>query len=146
MLFSENIDDAKKEIAGDKKKIELENIRETPLDGPQSNFGNSNSTFEDGTSATVTSVPVYPDTPQVKESPKNAHFYMSARLDNTRTNRDVSRLVDEIISHLTSIDGSDVDISLDVNATVKKGIPQNTVRTVSENCRTLKVTDFGFDE
>lgn len=111
------------------------------------NFGSSNSTFEGGTSATVTSVPVvYPDIPQVKETPKNAHFYMSARLDNTRINRDVSRLVDEIINHLTSIDGSDVEISLDVNATVKKGIPQNTVRTVSENCRTLKVTDFGFDE
>ncbi|MCO7126065.1 hypothetical protein NIE88_09780 [Sporolactobacillus shoreicorticis] len=71
---------------------------------------------------------------------------MSARLDNTRINRDVSRLVDEIINHLTSIDGSDVEISLEVNATVKEGIPQNTVRTVSENCRTLKVTDFGFDE
>lgn len=140
------IDDAKKQIAEDKKKLELENIRETPLDGSQNNNCSSNSTFEGGTSATLTSVPVYPETPQVKESPKNAHFYMSAKLDNTRINRDVSRLVDEIINHLTSIDGSDVEISLDVNATVKKGIPQNTVRTVSENCRTLKVTDFGFDE
>lgn len=57
------IDDAKKQIAEDKKKFELENIRETPLDGPQKNFGSSNSTFKDGTSAMVTSVPVYPDTP-----------------------------------------------------------------------------------
>jgi hypothetical protein len=89
---------------------------------------------------------VYPEKPHVKETPKNVHFYMSAKLDNTRVNRDVSCLVDEIINHMTSINGSDVETSLDVNATVKKGIPQNTVRTISENCRTLKVKDFGFDE
>ena len=30
--------------------------------------------------------------------------------------------------------------------TAPDGIPSTTVRTVSENCRTLKVTDFGFDD
>ncbi|WP_353948616.1 DUF499 domain-containing protein [Sporolactobacillus sp. Y61] len=74
------------------------------------------------------------------------HFHMSAKLDNTRINRDVSRLVDEIINHVTSLDGSDVDIKLDVDANVTKGIPPETIRTVSENCRTLKIDNFGFDE
>lgn len=81
--------------------------------------------------------------PQVQ---KNKHFFMSAQLDNTRINRDVQRLVEEVIQHLTALDGCEVEISLEVNATAKDGFPQPTVRTVSENCRTLRVDNFGFDE
>ena len=87
--------------------------------------------------------------PQVQpqpEQPKNTHFYMSATLDNTRINRDVQRLVEEVISHLTSTDGCKVEVSLEVNVDAPDGLPQPIVRTVSENCRTLKVKDFGFDE
>ena len=80
------------------------------------------------------------------EQPKNTHFYMSAQLDNTRINRDVQRLVEEVISHLTAVYGSQVDVSLEVNVKTPSGLPQSTVRAVSENCRTLKVKDFGFDE
>ncbi|WP_157137146.1 hypothetical protein [Desulfosporosinus youngiae] len=71
--------------------------------------------------------------------PKNKRFYMSATLDNTRINREVSRLVDEVISHLTAINGSKVEITLEVNTEIKDGVSTPTVRTVTENCRTLKV-------
>ena len=85
-------------------------------------------------------------TPAAKEPPKSKHFFMSATLDNTRINRDVSKLVEEVISHLTALDGSKVEISLEVSADIQGGVPTPTVRTVTENCRTLKVKDFGFDE
>ncbi len=78
--------------------------------------------------------------------PMNKHFYMSARLDNTRINRDVSRLVDEIINHLTTLKGSNVEITLEVTAEIKDGVPAPIVRTVTENCRTLKVKAYGFEE
>ncbi len=58
-------------------------------------------------------------TPATKEPPKSKHFFMSATLDNTRINRDVSKLVEEVISHLTALDGSKVEISLEVSATFK---------------------------
>lgn len=77
--------------------------------------------------------------------PKNTHFYMSAELDTTRINRDVQRLVEEVITHLTSVEGAQVKVSLEVSLEAPSGLPQQTVRTVSENCRTLKVKDFGFD-
>jgi hypothetical protein len=80
------------------------------------------------------------------ETPKNRHFYMTAHLDNTRINRDVQRLMEEVIGHLTTVDGSQVDISLEVNITAPNGIPSPVVRTVSENCQTLKVQSFGFDK
>jgi hypothetical protein len=80
------------------------------------------------------------------ELPKNTHFYMSAQLDNTRINRDVQRLVEEVISHLSSVDGAALEVVLELNVKAPSGLPQNIVRTVSENCRTLKVKTFGFDE
>jgi hypothetical protein len=81
-----------------------------------------------------------------QENPSNTRFFMSAKLDNTRVNRDVNNYVQEIIQHLTAVEGSEVELTLEVNVTVPDGIPPTTVRTVSENCRTLKVTDFGFDD
>jgi hypothetical protein len=84
--------------------------------------------------------------PQQHEQPQNTHFYMSATLDNTRINRDVQRLVEEVISNLTCVDGCTVEVTLEVNAQSPAGLPQSTVRTVSENCRTLKVKGFGFDQ
>lgn len=80
------------------------------------------------------------------EAKKNTHFYMSAKLDNTRIGRDVQRLVEEVINHLTSVDGCQVDISLELNAKAPDGLSQQIVRTISENCQTLRVTNFGFDD
>ncbi|MDE7242627.1 MAG: DUF499 domain-containing protein, partial [Oscillospiraceae bacterium] len=78
--------------------------------------------------------------------PKNTRFYMSVPLDTTRIGRDVQKLVEEIISHLTSTDGTQVEVSLEVNVQTPAGLPQQVVRTVSENCRTLHIQDFGFEE
>ena len=77
--------------------------------------------------------------------PINTHFFMSAKLDNVRINKDVNNYVQEIIQHLMSVDGANVELKLEVEVTASQGIPNGTVRTVSENCKTLKVSDFGFD-
>ena len=83
--------------------------------------------------------------PTPPPSPINKHFYMSAKLDNVRINRDVNTYVQEIIQHLSAVQGATVELKLEVDVIAPNGIPNNTVRTVSENCRTLKVDDFGFD-
>ena len=44
------------------------------------------------------------------------------------------------------VDGATVELRLDVDVQVPGGIPSTTIRTVSENCKTLKITDFGFDK
>jgi hypothetical protein len=84
--------------------------------------------------------------PPAPEIPKNKHFYMSAQLDNTRINRDVQRFMEEVVSHLISVDGAQTKISLEVDITIPNGLPHQIVRTVSENCQTLKVQSFGFVE
>lgn len=106
---------------------------------PQS-LGEGPGLFQGKNSGNTSTVP-----PQA-EREKNTHFYMSAQLDTTRINRDVQRLVEEVISHLISADGCKIEVSLEVNAKTLDGFPPPTVRTISENCRTLKVQDFGFDE
>ena len=78
-------------------------------------------------------------------SPKNIRFFMSADLDTTRINRDVQRYVEEIIQHLSSVDGATVKVSLEVEAESIDGFTQQIVRTISENCQTLKVRDSGFE-
>jgi predicted AAA+ superfamily ATPase len=85
------------------------------------------------------------ETPAITQ-PKNTHFYMSAPLDNTRIGRDVQKLVEEVISHLTSANGAKVEVSLEVIVRSPDGLSQQVVRTVSENLRTLRVQDFRFEE
>lgn len=82
----------------------------------------------------------------VAPQPKNTHFFMSAKLDNTRINRDVQRLVGEVISHLTNADGVHVEIALEVTADASNEFEVPLIRTVTENCKTLRVDQYGFDE
>lgn len=77
---------------------------------------------------------------------KNTRFFMSAKLDNTRVNKNVNDYLTEIIQHLMSVDGADVELTLEVSVSAPSGIPSSTVRTVSENCRTLKIQNFGFED
>jgi len=89
---------------------------------------------------------VHEDNTAAPPPPKNKRFFMSAELDNTRINRDVQKLVEEVIQHLTSVDGANVSISLEVQAKSADGFTQQTIRTVSENCQTLRVKESGFEE
>ena len=66
-------------------------------------------------------------------------------LDPQRVGRDAGKIAEEVIAHLTSLIGSDVTVRLDIEASVPAGVPDNVVRTVTENARTLKFTNQGFE-
>ena len=40
---------------------------------------------------------------------------------------------------------NNVEVTIEIQATVPDGYPEKTVRTISENCRTLKFTQQGFE-
>lgn len=82
----------------------------------------------------------------VNNDSKKTKFYMSAELDNIRINHDVQNLVQEVISHLQNDDGCVLELTLEVNATKMEGFTQPVIRAVTENCQTLHVKDFGFEE
>ena len=52
----------------------------------------------------------------------------------------------EVVQHLQALLGADVQITLDIEADVPDGVPDQVVRTVSENACTLKFESFGFEE
>lgn len=66
-------------------------------------------------------------------------------LDPTRVGRDASKIAEEVIAHLAGLMGADVTVTLEIHAGVPSGAPDNVVRTVTENCRTLKFSDHGFE-
>jgi predicted AAA+ superfamily ATPase len=73
-------------------------------------------------------------------------FHGSVNLDPTRVGRDAGRIGDEVIAHLVGLMGSDVKVTLEIEADIPNGVPDNVVRTVTENSRTLKFTSQGFEE
>jgi len=135
-------DIAEKQLTEEENKRQADTASRTDRDSRSSNT-NGNDDFPPVTYPTPK--PIAPEIHE-PEYPKNTHFYMSAPLDTTRIGRDMQRLLEEVINHLTSVDGAEVEVSLDVNVKAPGGVPQDTVRTVSENCRTLRVQNFGFDE
>lgn len=80
------------------------------------------------------------------EPPRLCRFHASARLDAMRLGRDASKIAEEIVQHLTSIIGAEVEVTLEIQAHLPDGASPELVRTITENCRTLKFGDCGFEE
>ncbi|MCI0622286.1 MAG: DUF499 domain-containing protein [Acidobacteria bacterium] len=78
------------------------------------------------------------------QAPKRYHG--SVTLDSTRVGRDAGRIADEVISHLAGLVGSNVKVTLEIEAEIPSGAPDHVVRTVTENGRTLKFNSQGFEE
>ncbi|NCC94292.1 MAG: hypothetical protein EOM10_13585 [Opitutae bacterium] len=78
--------------------------------------------------------------------PVSKRFHGSATLDPTRVGRDAGRIADEVVAHLSGILGAKVRVTLEIEAEIPSGVPDNVVRTVTENCRTLKFTSQGFEK
>lgn len=77
---------------------------------------------------------------------KPKRFHGSVVLDSTRVGRDASRVADEIISHLAGLVGANVKVTLEIDAQMPDGAPEQVVRTVTENGRTLKFMSQGFEK
>ena len=84
--------------------------------------------------------------PAEVEPPKPKRFHGSVELDATRVGRDASRIADEVISHLSGLVGANVTVTLEIEAKIPDGAPENVVRTVTENSRTLKFKNQGFEK
>lgn len=73
-------------------------------------------------------------------------FHGTVTLDASRVGRDASRIADEVVAHLAGLVGARVQVTLEVEAEIPSGAPDHVVRTVTENARTLKFSDHGFEE
>lgn len=134
-------DVARVEIAREEMKAaEEENYPEGTSDNPGTPYGPTTTPPEQ---------PAGPFGGQTAVSPttQDTSFYLTTKVDPSRATRDVGRIVDEVITYLQSIRDARVDISLEVHADFRPGaLTSDKKRTVEENCRTLHITDCGFDK
>ena len=77
--------------------------------------------------------------------PHPTRFHGCVTLDATRAGRDASQVADEVISHLAGLVGANVRVTLEIAAEIPDGAPDQVVRTVTENSRTLKFDSHGFE-
>jgi hypothetical protein len=94
-----------------------------------------------GSPAVVAGVPQ-----TVARVPGLRRFHGSATLNPTRLSRDVDAIATSVVQHLAGLLDAKVKITLEIEADMPSGAPENVVRTVTENCRTLKFDSQGFEE
>ena len=73
-------------------------------------------------------------------------FHGSVNINPRMMSIEAGRIMDEVTKHLTTILGANVRVTLEIQADIPNGVPDETIRTVTENCRTLKFDDFGFEK
>ncbi len=81
-----------------------------------------------------------------KYTPKAKRYHGSVKLDPTRAGRDASQIAEEVIAHLSGLTGAEVRLTLEIEAEIPDGAPAQVVRIVTENTRTLKFEDSGFEK
>lgn len=77
---------------------------------------------------------------------KAPRYHASVKLDPARTGADASRVAEEVIAHLIALIGADISVTLEIQAEVPSGFPDKVVRTVTENGRTPKFSQKGFEK
>ena len=131
----------KSEIA--RKQIDAETHK--PPTGPLAQPAAGSTTIQPpvtapGVNPTSSSLP----SPITSTQPKR--FHGTVVLDSTRVGRDASRIAEEVIAHLSGLVGANVTVTIEIEAEIPNGAPDHVVRTVTENSRTLKFTNQGFEK
>ena len=72
-------------------------------------------------------------------------FYASATLHPDRVGRDAGKIADEVLSHLSTLPGARLKVSVEIEAEMPEGAPEDVQRTVSENAGVLKFDSHGFE-
>jgi hypothetical protein len=72
-------------------------------------------------------------------------YHGTVTLDPARVGRDASRIADEVISHLVGQVGAQVRVTLEIEVVIPSGAPDHIVRIVTENSRSLRFENHGFE-
>lgn len=82
------------------------------------------------------------------ESPKPAAqptaYFGSKRLAPSRVGSADGQIAEEVLQHLSTLPGAEVEVRIEIQAHVAKGIPDQAKRVVGENARALKFDTSGF--
>jgi len=127
------------------RQIEADEAARRALEPPPAPVLVPNGAPDDGPSPIVPPKPVIVSPSQPLEPARPKRFFGSIDLNATRASRDVDNLIKEVLQHLTGLDGADVRLTLEIEADVPGGVPDQVQMVVSENCRNLKFKQQGFE-
>jgi len=80
-----------------------------------------------------------------ERTPQAQRFHGSIKLNPRMMAGNAGTIMDEVVRHLTAIYGADVQVTLEIQATIP-AVPDDIKRTIEENCRTLRFESFDFEE
>ncbi|EKP95443.1 Swt1 family HEPN domain-containing protein [Thermaerobacter subterraneus] len=84
--------------------------------------------------------------PGTPPQPVFRRFYGRATLNPMRVGGDAGKIAEEVIAHLAAPPGAEVRITLEIEASLPAGFSEPVIRTVRENCNTLKFEEHHFEE
>ena len=73
-------------------------------------------------------------------------FFGTVDIDADRAARDMGKVAEEVLQHLSVLLGAKLQVTVEISATVPDGVPEETERTVTENSRTLNFRNQGFEK
>ena len=82
----------------------------------------------------------------VRPRPAGRRFYAVKNLDATKAGLEASQIAKEVIAHLAGLPGAEVRVTLEIQATFREEVPDHVIRTITENCRTLRFSSCEFEE
>ena len=68
------------------------------------------------------------DPPAPTSQPSARRYHGSVKLDPTRVGKDAGQVADEVIAHLAGLLGADVKLTLEIEANIPDGAPEQVVR------------------
>ncbi|MCC7209566.1 MAG: ATP-binding protein, partial [Anaerolineae bacterium] len=134
-------DAARRQEAEDAARLKQDTKQDTGVRDRDAGVATGSS---DGESAGPTPHPLSP-IPHTPPPAPPTRYYGTARLDPRRANREMATIVEEVIARLVSEAGTEVTLTVEISASRMLGFDEATVRTVSENSRTLKFISHGFE-
>jgi predicted AAA+ superfamily ATPase len=125
-------DDSSVLVRSEVAQMQIDNQRPQPIPPP--------SELEADESEMHTVTPATPPKPRL-----TTRYHGTAVIDPQRVNKEMGAIIAEIIQHLTSLTETEVSITLEISAERLSGFSDTTIRTISENSRTLKFKSHGFE-
>ncbi|HPZ08328.1 MAG TPA: Swt1 family HEPN domain-containing protein [Candidatus Eremiobacteraeota bacterium] len=142
------LDAAKKQIDSDREKEEKKSAITYPereSDPDRLKIKNSSAGEEVYTDISGSVMPYFLPEPPA-EPPGPERFFGNIKLNTVRIGKDAGQIAEEVVQHLQSLPDAEIEVTLEIQATVPGGVPEDIVRVIRENCRNLKFMSYEFED
>jgi hypothetical protein len=76
---------------------------------------------------------------------KLTRFYGTVEIEPNKLGTTAGNINQEILQHLARLAGSKIKVTMDIDVELPNGASDDIVRTVKENCKTLKFAESNFE-